>query len=189
MDSFDRDLFESSIWYIEPLHLKAIEPHLKLFKTVRKEYSTGSRIHQEGGFAKFYLKYRYDYIYMAKDCIESKKLLRDCHINPPPRPDMSVTGAPFWFKVQKYDNDGNKMTPESITMEFWKEFKKRKISINILNMSFDEISKEINDELSQDPKIAIGDVIISARRIFKGKNDGFFGMKCILDFKYGKYNY
>jgi len=98
------------------------EPHLKLFKLVRKEYSTGSRIHQEGGFATFYLKSRYDYIYMAKDCIRSKKLLRDCHIIPPPRPNMSVTGAPFWFKVQKYDNYGNKMTPESITMEFWKDF-------------------------------------------------------------------
>ena len=102
---------------------------------------------------------------------------------------MSVTGAPFWFKVQKYDNDGNKMTPESITMEFWKEFKKRKISINILNMSFYEIAKEINIELSQDPKIATKDVIISARRIFKGKKSGFFGNKCLLDFKYGKYNY
>ena len=183
------DLFESSIWYIEPLHTKAIKPHLTLFKAVRNEYSTGSRIHQEGGFSKFYLRFRYDYIYMAKDCIRSKKLLRDCHINPPPRPNMSVTGAPFWFKVQKYDNDGNKMTPESITMEFWKEFKKRKISINILNMSFYEISKEINTELSYDPKISIGDVIISARRVFKGKNDGFFGNKCLLDFRYGKYKY
>ena len=183
------DLFEASIWYIEPLHLKAFKPHLNLFNIVRKEYVSDSRIRREGGFATFYLKFRYDYIYMAKDCIRSKKMLRDCHINPPPRPNMSVTGAPFWFKVQKYDNYGNKMTPESITMEFWKEFKKRKISIKILNMSFDEITKEINVELSNDPKISIDDVIISARRIFKGKNSGFFGNKFLLDFKYGKYTY
>ena len=86
MDLFDMELFESSIWYIEPLHLKAIEPHLKLFKAVRKEYSTGSRIHREGGFATFYLKSRYDYIYMAKDCIRSKKLLRDCLLYTSPSP-------------------------------------------------------------------------------------------------------
>ena len=94
------DLFESSIWYIEPLHIKAIEPHIKLFNIVRKEYVGDSRINKEGGFAEFYLKYRYDYIYMAKDCIRSKKLLRDCHIIPPPRPNMSVTGAPFGLKYK-----------------------------------------------------------------------------------------
>ena len=183
------DLFESSIWYIEPLHMKAIEPHIKLFNIVRKEYADDSRINKEGGFSTFYLKSRYDYICMAKDSVRSKKLLRDCHIHPPPRPNMSVTGAPFWFKIQKYDNYGKKMTPESITMEFWKEFRKRKISINILNMPFDEITREINAELSYDPRISTGDVIISARRIFKGRNDGFFGRKCLLEFKYGKYKY
>jgi len=55
-------------------------------------------------------------------------------------------------------------------------------------MSFAEITKEMNAELSQDPKISVDDVIISCRRVFKGKNKGFFGNN-FLDFKYGKYNY
>ena len=183
------DLFESSIWYIEPLHFKAIKPHLDLFRVVRKQYTSGSRLNKEGAFEKFYLKFRYDYVNMAKDCVHSKKILNDCHIYPPPRPDMCVTGSPFWFKVKKYDHDGDKMTPESITMEFWKDFRQRKVTMNILNMSFYEITKEINYELSQDPKIEIGDVIVSCRRVFKGMNHSFFGRKCLLDFKWGKYNY
>ncbi|CAM9532742.1 unnamed protein product [Pylaiella littoralis] len=170
----------------------AITPHVKLFNIVKGEYTNDSTINSyDGIFWKYYLKNRWSYVNMARDCVKNKKYLRDCNILPPSGPNTSVTGDPFWFKINHTRDDGYKNTPGEICDSFWKSFRKTGCSLYVMGMTFGEIVYYINDilftETSYMPLVQItkGDLVLSCRRYFTGKPVGWVGYKCFNDFENG----
>jgi len=178
----NKELIEASMWYIQPLHHMAIIPHIILFNIVKSEYSRDSKIHKEGSFSIYYLKSRYDYVHMAKDCIKYNKLLRDCNIIPSKKGINShVRGHPFWFPIQHTKNDGTRMNEEEVSIAFWKDFVHNGVSLNILNMNFKRIAFEINKEIriecnyGKNIECSDEDIANACKKICNNKNTGWFG--------------
>lgn len=171
----------------------AIRPHIKLFNIVKKEYSETSTINQGEMFSTYYLTNRWCYVNMARDCVKSKKMLRDCNIVPPGSPNSCTTYEPFWFKIVQTRSDGYKLNPEEICDLFWKSFNKTGCSLYILGMTFQQITNNINMLIQEATEhtlpvhVTVGDVVLSCRKINKKKNKGWFGYLCIHDFENGRF--
>ena len=190
----------------------AIKPHIRLFNTVKSMYPRDSRINTGHKFAEMCLGRRWDYINMARDCIGDKGLLRKCNIVPMFEHNRCETGYPFWFKIQHTRSDNYKHTEEEICRDFWIKFLKTGSSLYVLNMTFEEITININEIIRRETRflkktvVSVGDVVIGLRdeferrekrslknkedciikyRPYVSKNDGWFGRICYTDFKKG----
>lgn len=170
----------------------AIRPHIKLFGIVQKEYDDTSTINKEHAFSAYYLNNRWDYVNMARNCVRSKRLLGDCHITPL-RNNGIVDDGPFWFKVVQTRSDGFKLSPEEICDLFWKKLNKEGFSLHVLGMTFQEVTDNINFCIQEDKehsvpvKVALGDVVLSCKKINKNKNRTWYGYKCLLTLDTGKF--
>lgn len=170
----------------------AIRPHVKLFNIVRREYQETSTINQEGSFSRYYLNNRWDYVNMARDCVNNRKLLIDCKITPI-RKGSVVDNGPFWFKIVQTRPDGSKLSPEEICDLFWRKLNKEGFSLYILGMTFQEITENINFCITEDAehsisaKVTMGDVVLSCKKINKNKNRSWYGYKCLLTLDTGKF--
>ena len=171
----------------------AIQPHIKLFNIVKGEYSKDSTINTGETFGKYYLRNRWNYVNMARDCIRSKTALRNCNIIPPKTINTCVTGEPFWFDIVQTRFDGDKLSSEEICDRFWKSLNGTGCSLYILGMTFNDITNHINEciEMSNEHpvpvNVKIGDVVCSCRKINKKKNQGWFGRKCLGEYNNGSF--
>ena len=160
----------------------AIGPFVRLFNLVQSEYTTDSKISEDGAFQKYMLGRYYSFVHMARECVYNKKALRACKIIPlGDNDDYAGNGHPFWFQIEHTRFDGSKNTEKEICDYFWKSFGGLGLKLVSLGMSFDGIRNNINrivkDEMRHAFKVRVktDDVILSCKDVLGIKRPGWYG--------------
>ena len=175
--------FSNVVYALTP-SFQAIGPYVRLFDRVKYEYTTDSKIAQNGSFKKYMLGKHYAFVHMARECVNNRTLLRDCKIIPLRSADeYGGHGQPFWFKIEHTRFDKAKNTEKEICDNFWKSFGGFGVKLVHLGMTFDDIRNNINriiqNEMTHAVKVRVttADVVLSCRGMLGVKRSGWYGRK------------